>query len=111
MEVKGKEYANKLDTDAGVIERQPKVAVLLVVERQHHGKSNTFCNSASSIHIMDFGVRQLAKYAGRSLLLKRQHVNLLKKQDCMELSYTAVSITSGFATAKRMKLLRINYSI
>lgn len=29
----GKEYANKLDTDAGVIERQPKVAVLLVVEQ------------------------------------------------------------------------------
>ena len=38
LSIKGKEYANKLDTDAGVIERQPKVAVLLVVERQHHGK-------------------------------------------------------------------------
>ena len=36
LSIKGKEYANKLDTDAGVIERQPKVAVLLVVERQHH---------------------------------------------------------------------------
>lgn len=34
LSVKGKEYANKLDTDAGVIERQPKVAVLLVVERE-----------------------------------------------------------------------------
>ena len=33
LSVTGKEYANKLDTDAGVIERQPKVAVLLVVER------------------------------------------------------------------------------
>ena len=33
LSVIGKEYANKLDTDAGVIERQPKVAVLLVVER------------------------------------------------------------------------------
>lgn len=33
LTVKGKEYANKLDTDAGVIERQPKVAVMLVVER------------------------------------------------------------------------------
>ena len=33
LSVAGKEYANKLDTDAGVIERQPKVAVLLVVER------------------------------------------------------------------------------
>ncbi len=33
LSVKGKEYANKLDTDAGVIERQPKVAVLLIIER------------------------------------------------------------------------------
>ncbi len=33
LSVKGKEYANKLDTDAGVIERQPKVAVMLIVER------------------------------------------------------------------------------
>lgn len=37
LTVKGKEYANKLDTDAGVIERQPKVAVLLIVEREHNG--------------------------------------------------------------------------
>lgn len=33
LSVKGKEYANKLDTDAGIIERQPKVAVMLIVER------------------------------------------------------------------------------
>ena len=33
LSVTGKESANKLDTDAGVIERQPKVAVLLVVEQ------------------------------------------------------------------------------
>lgn len=33
LSVIGKEYASKLDTDAGVIERQPKVAVLLVVEQ------------------------------------------------------------------------------
>jgi len=33
LSIKGKEYANKLDTDAGVIERQPKVAVMLVIER------------------------------------------------------------------------------
>lgn len=33
LTIKGKEYANKLDTDAGVIERQPKVAVMLIVER------------------------------------------------------------------------------
>lgn len=30
---KGKEYANKLDTDNNTIERQPKIAVLLVAER------------------------------------------------------------------------------
>ncbi len=30
---KGKEYANKLDTDANTIERQPKVAVILAIER------------------------------------------------------------------------------
>ncbi len=37
LSIKGKEYANKLDTDAGVIERQPKIAVMLVVERIHNG--------------------------------------------------------------------------
>lgn len=37
LTIKGKEYANKLDTDAGVIERQPKVAVLLIVEREQNG--------------------------------------------------------------------------
>ena len=30
---KGKEYANKLDTDENTIERQPKVAVLLVIQK------------------------------------------------------------------------------
>jgi 8-oxo-dGTP pyrophosphatase MutT (NUDIX family) len=35
---RGKEYANKLDTDDKTIERQPKVAVLLAVERQHDGQ-------------------------------------------------------------------------
>ena len=33
LSLKGKEYANKLDTDNNTIERQPKVAVLLVVTR------------------------------------------------------------------------------
>lgn len=37
LSIKGKEYANKLDTDAGVIERQPKVAVMLIVEREMYG--------------------------------------------------------------------------
>lgn len=31
---KGKEYANKLDTDSNTIERQPKVAVLLAITRK-----------------------------------------------------------------------------
>lgn len=35
---KGKEYANKLDTDSKTIERQPKVAVLLAIEQEHEGK-------------------------------------------------------------------------
>ena len=34
LSVKGKEYANKLDTDRKTIERQPKVAVLLAIERK-----------------------------------------------------------------------------
>lgn len=33
----GKEYANKIDTDAGTLERQPKSAVILVVVREAHG--------------------------------------------------------------------------
>lgn len=34
---RGKEYANKLDTDSNTIERQPKVAVLLAVSRTVNG--------------------------------------------------------------------------
>ena len=34
---KGKEYANKLDTDSNTIERQPKVIVLLAITREHNG--------------------------------------------------------------------------
>jgi len=33
----GKEYANKLDTDNHTVERQPKTAVILVIERKHDG--------------------------------------------------------------------------
>lgn len=40
LSIKGKEYANKLDTDAGVIERQPKVAVMLVVEQMIGGQKH-----------------------------------------------------------------------
>lgn len=35
---KGKEYANRLDTDDNTIERQPKVAVILALERLHNGE-------------------------------------------------------------------------
>lgn len=35
---RGKEYANKLDTDNHTIERQPKTAVILAVERTKNGK-------------------------------------------------------------------------
>lgn len=38
LTAKGKEYANKLDTDSNTIERQPKVAVCLVI---HDGKGRT----------------------------------------------------------------------
>lgn len=36
---KGKEYANRLDTDDNTIERQPKTAVILAIERQHNGRT------------------------------------------------------------------------
>jgi len=36
---KGKEYANKLDTDSNTVERQPKTAVILVIERKKDGES------------------------------------------------------------------------
>lgn len=36
LSVKGKEYANKLDTDSNTIERQPKIAVLLLVTKNHN---------------------------------------------------------------------------
>lgn len=38
LTVTGKEYANKLDTDRNILERQPKSAVILVVCRQSDGK-------------------------------------------------------------------------
>lgn len=38
LTLKGKEYANKLDTDRKTIERQPKVAVLLGIERVQAGQ-------------------------------------------------------------------------
>lgn len=34
----GKEYANRMDTDEHEIERQPKVSVALLVERQNNGR-------------------------------------------------------------------------
>jgi len=35
---RGKEYANKLDTDSNTVERQPKTAVILAIEREKDGK-------------------------------------------------------------------------
>lgn len=35
---KGKEYANRMDTDEHEIEKQPKVSVALIIERQHAGR-------------------------------------------------------------------------
>lgn len=37
LSIKGKEYANKLDTDNNTVERQPKTSVILVVEKQIQG--------------------------------------------------------------------------
>lgn len=34
----GKEYANRLDTDENIIEKQPKVSVALIIERTHEGQ-------------------------------------------------------------------------
>lgn len=35
---RGKEYANRLDTDENEIEKQPKVSVVIVLERTHKGR-------------------------------------------------------------------------
>lgn len=40
---RGKEYANRLDTDENEIERQPKVSVVLVVERQVGERREFLC--------------------------------------------------------------------
>jgi len=34
----GKEYANRFDTDKNAVEKQPKLSVLMIVEREHGGK-------------------------------------------------------------------------
>jgi ADP-ribose pyrophosphatase YjhB (NUDIX family) len=36
---KGKEYANRLDTDNNTVERQPKTAVILALERERNGQT------------------------------------------------------------------------
>lgn len=38
LSVKGKEYANKLDTDTNTIERQPKLTTIMIVENPKTGK-------------------------------------------------------------------------
>ncbi len=40
---KGKEYANKLDTDNNTIERQPKVSVALIIERTRGSRTEYLC--------------------------------------------------------------------
>lgn len=39
LSAKGKEYANKLDTERNTIERQPKVAVILAIEQDKDGET------------------------------------------------------------------------
>lgn len=38
LSTNGKEYANRLDTDDNTVERQPKCAVILAIERNLHGQ-------------------------------------------------------------------------
>lgn len=38
LTTRGKEYANRLDTDNNTVERQPKTAVILAITRQHYGQ-------------------------------------------------------------------------
>ena len=35
---RGKEYANRMDTDENIIEKQPKVSVVIILEREHNGR-------------------------------------------------------------------------
>lgn len=39
LTARGKEYANRLDTDNNTVERQPKSSVVLVIERERDGRS------------------------------------------------------------------------
>lgn len=39
----GKEYANRMDTDENEIEKQPKVSVVVVLERLHEGRREFLC--------------------------------------------------------------------
>lgn len=43
LTAKGKEHANKLDTDVNTLERQPKVSVVLMVERQRGNRTEFLC--------------------------------------------------------------------
>lgn len=38
LSVTGKEYANRMDTDENEIEKQPKISVVIVLERQNNGR-------------------------------------------------------------------------
>ena len=61
LSLKGKEYANKLDTDSDKIERQPKVTIMLVVEKEIKGEKHYLIQQR--LNILDFGERQLEKFA------------------------------------------------
>ena len=75
---KGKEYANKIDTDHGVIERQPKSAVIIVLqngrgevlvqERQKHPYFGFWGYPSGKIRwgetIMQTGARELMEESG-----------------------------------------------
>jgi ADP-ribose pyrophosphatase YjhB (NUDIX family) len=39
LTARGKEYANRLDTDRNTVERQPKSAVMLTIERERNGRT------------------------------------------------------------------------
>ncbi|MHC1716323.1 MAG: NUDIX domain-containing protein [Candidatus Dojkabacteria bacterium] len=40
LTVKGKEYANRMDTDEAIIEKQPKIAVMIVASKKIKGKKH-----------------------------------------------------------------------
>ena len=77
LTVKGKEYANRLDTDQGILERQPKSAVIIVL--QDADKTSSYKN-ASNTHTLVFGDTREAKSAGEKRSLKPRRVSYSKRR-------------------------------